>query len=173
MRALHRPASQVQRASGWPRLRAAPLAVGFARNRHGVGVQEALIAAIGQGQPGENIDLFLAGRGGRGAVFRALDLRDIIGLPVKACGHIGERELCRHRAVALRDHRQCRLGRQILRQPRHIASVRAGRCSATPHNLPSVCKMTPPLGPAVIIAVCSRVLPVALLVRVSVTSRFR
>ena len=82
MRALHRPAFQVQWTTRWPRLRAARHAIGLARNRHSVGIDEALVAAIGQRQPGENIDFAFT------VAPALLHLRNIVRLPVETRGNI-------------------------------------------------------------------------------------
>ena len=99
MRTLRWPTFEVKRAARRPCLRATPYPIRLARNRHHVGIDKALVAAIGQRQPSKHIDLAFA----IGATL--LHLRDIIRLSVEASGHIGQRQFGSGRPVALRDDR--------------------------------------------------------------------
>ena len=84
MGTLRGPAPKRQSTARWSRLLCAPFAIGFPRNGHGVGVDKALVAAIGDGQPGEYIDLSLADTVG----IKRLGVRDVVGLPVKTRCHV-------------------------------------------------------------------------------------
>ena len=106
---LHRPASNDQRTTGWTNLISATFAIGFSGDHHHIGIFKTLIAAIGNGQPGEQIQFRLFGS------FALLNGRDIIGLPVKAGCQIGQRQSCGHRTLRCGENGQGRLGRETLR----------------------------------------------------------
>ena len=108
MCALRWPTPDGQRFAGWSWRLGIVLTIGFARNRHGVCIQERLVAAIRQSHPGEHFDFGFADAA-RCCALIIGQLRHIIGLPVKASGHIGQGQRRGHRFVALRYHRQCGL----------------------------------------------------------------
>ena len=107
---LHRPAADLQSTPGRSHLVIPPFAIGFSGNRHHIGIFKALVAAIGHGQPGEQIHLCCL------IWFALLDRCDIIGLPVKAGCQIGQGQFDGHGCLRSRQDRQGRFCRQAWRQ---------------------------------------------------------
>ena len=100
---VHRPALQAQRAAGRAGPYAAALLVGLTSDDVQLRVGKAGDAAIGDRQPGHQVESFAI----------LLHVGDIVGGPVEPFGQIGEFEPRAGGPVAARDHRQGRARRQV------------------------------------------------------------